>query len=290
MHETQQHQRNSFLTLTLSEETLASRREAWGPRSPIPPLSEKAARLRRHILKRQRTHENAHAQADTLSKRDVQLFLKRLRKDQTLRGLATIKFYACGEYGEKFDRPHYHIALFGEDFSDDRYEWRKAPSGKQLYRSPRLEKLWTLGTTEIGALEFESAQYVAGYITKKITGPKAETHYLREAPDGQRVWILPEFSLMSRGGRHGHGLAKEWLDKYQGDVYPHDYVIMQGKKLKPPRYYDKKYEEKDKIGAALMKLERELSARSQEADNTPQRLATKEKVATAKMNQRKRSI
>lgn len=290
MHETQQHERNSFLTLTLSETTLAARREAWGPRSPTPPLSEKAARKRRAILNQQRTHEDAHAPADTLSKRDVQLFLKRLRKDQNLRGLANIKFYACGEYGENLGRPHYHIALFGEDFSDDRYEWRKADSGKMLYRSPRLEKLWTLGTTEIGDLEFESAQYVAGYVTKKITGPMAETHYLREAPDGQRVWILPEFSLMSRGGRTGHGLAKEWLDQYQGDIYPHDYVLMRGKKLKPPRYYDKKLEEKDKIGAVLIKLERELSARSQEADNTPQRLATKEKVAQAKLNQRKRKL
>lgn len=290
MHETQQHERNSFLTLTLSEETLASRREAWGPRSPTPPLSDKAARKRSAIARRQRTHEDAHAPADSLEKRDVQLFLKRLRKDQNLRGLAKIKFYACGEYGEKLGRPHYHIAIFGEDFSDDRYEWRKANSGKMLYRSPRLEKLWTLGTCEIGNLEFESAQYVAGYITKKITGPMADTHYMRTTPTGQTVWIQPEFSLMSRGGRTGKGLAAGWIERYETDVYPHDYVVMNGKTLKPPRYYDQQLKKKDEIGAILIKLERELSARSQEADNTPQRLATKEKVAQSNLRRKKRTI
>ena len=77
------------------------------------------------------------------------------------------------------------------------------------------------------------------------------------------------------------GIAATWLETYKDDVYPHDYVIMNGQKLKPPRYYDNQLAASDQIGAILMKLEREFSARSQEADNTPKRLAAKEKVAQA---------
>jgi hypothetical protein len=204
--------------------------------------------------------------------------------------LATIKHYSVGEYGDKNGRPHYHAAIFGEDFSDDRYEWRKAPSGAMLYRSPRLEKLWPHGAAEIGQLTFESAAYIARYIMKKINGALAPEHYKRQKPTGEIYWITPEFALMSRGGRTGKGIGHAWLEMYHTDIYPHDYVVMQGQKMKPPRYYDKHLAERDEIGALLIKLEREFSARSQEADNTPKRLATKEIVATAKLNLGKRSL
>ena len=159
-----------------------------------------------------------------------------------------------------------------------------------MYRSPRLEKLWTLGNCEIGELTFESAAYVARYIMK-INGPMAKEHYKRYDPNNRRnLLITPEFNLMSRGGRQGKGIAATWLETYKDDVYPHDYVIMNGQKLKPPRYYDNQLAASDQIGAILMKLEREFSARSQEADNTPKRLAAKEKVAQAKLNLGKRKL
>jgi len=95
---------------------------------------------------------------------------------------------------------------------------------------------------------------------------------------------------MSRGGRTGRGIGHAWFEQYKDDVYPHDYVVMKGKKLKPPRYYDQLLAAVDREQATLIKLEREFSARSQAADNTPQRLATKEKVAQAKLNQTKRKL
>ena len=113
----------------------------------------------------------------------------------------------------------------------------------------------------------------------------AKEHYKRYDSNNRRnLLITPEFNLMSRGGRKGKGIAATWLETYKDDVYPHDYVIMNGQKLKPPRYYDNQLAASDQIGAILMKLEREFSARSQEADNTPKRLAAKEKVAQAKLN------
>lgn len=286
MHEAQLHKENSFLTLTLNEKTLAER-EGWEPAVPSPlPQNRK-----RHTDTLDGTHaRNAHAQTSSLYKRDVQLFIKRLRKDQETRGLPKVKFYACGEYGDMNGRPHYHIALFGEDFAADRREWRKSDAGNQLYRSSRLEALWPHGGAEIGELTFASAAYIARYIMKKITGGLADTHYQRVKQNGEIIWITPEFSLMSRGGRKGKGLGHGWFEKFGSDVYPHDYVVMNGKQLKPPRYYDEQYKLNDEVGAMLLKLEREFQAKAKEADNTPQRLATKEKVAQANMNQGKRSL
>ena len=29
-----------------------------------------------------------------------------------------VRYFHCGEYGEKFSRPHYHVCLFGFGFPD----------------------------------------------------------------------------------------------------------------------------------------------------------------------------
>lgn len=46
----------------------------------------------------------------TLIKRDYQLFLKRLR--EALSPLK-IRYFGCGEYGARGQRPHFHIIIFG---------------------------------------------------------------------------------------------------------------------------------------------------------------------------------
>jgi len=45
--------------------------------------------------------------------RHFQLFMKKLRK----RFGPNIRFYHCGEYGEKTSRPHYHALLFNFDYT-----------------------------------------------------------------------------------------------------------------------------------------------------------------------------
>jgi len=177
-------------------------------------------------------------------------------------------------------------AIFGEDFTKDRYFWRKSPSGHPLYRSPTLEKAWKFGNSEIGELTFDSAAYIARYIMKKINGKLADEHYKRvNLTTGETYWITPEFALMSRGGRKDkRGLGAGWFDKFRGDIYPHDFVVMNGHPHKPPRYYDKLMETIDREAVALLKLEREFTSRSAAADNTPRRLRAKEKVALARAN------
>jgi len=113
MHEAQLHERNSFITLTYNDESLATRRPTWEPTVPYTPPSESTVAQPNDQT---RTDETP-AHADSLIKRDVQLFVKRLRKDQDARGLAKIRYYLVGEYGDQTKRPHYHAAIFGEDFT-----------------------------------------------------------------------------------------------------------------------------------------------------------------------------
>lgn len=172
----------------------------------------------------------------SLKVKHYQDFMKRLRK----RFGPGIRFFQCGEYGEKFSRPHYHSLLFNFDFPD-KVEWRKTRDGHQIWRSFELERLWPFGYCEIGSVSFESAAYVARYITKKVTGeagwydkkgdyhPGATEHY------GGRK---PEYLTMSRRP----GIAKKWFDQFYRDIYPSDFVVLNGKQMGPPKFYDSQYE------------------------------------------------
>lgn len=295
MCEAQLHKKCSFVTLTLSNETLATRRQEWEPTVPyIPPFEEPQGRdVNAHSTL---AYGYASSREDSLSKRDLQLLMKRLRFDVSQREPSTrIKFYGVGEYGTKTHRPHYHLALFGEDFSDDRRYHYTSDSGHRVWRSSRLEKLWSidnkpLGNCEVGELTIESAAYVASYVMKKVNGKMADEHYRRERPDGEVFWITPEFALMSRGGRNGRGLAAEWFAKYSADVYPLDKVVFDGKQLKPPRYFDKLLADYDPPKMEYIRMMREHAATRLAEDNTPARLAAKEACLKAKMDLKKYTL
>jgi len=139
--------------------------------------------------------------------RDLQLFMKRLRKAYTD---IRIRFFACGEYGEKFFRPHYHLLLFNFDFAD-KYRVEDTPTGFPQFMSESLSKIWGFGRATIGAVTFESAAYVARYIMKKVTGDAAASHY-----DGRKS----EFIVMSRRP----GIGRGFYDKFKSDMYPSDEV------------------------------------------------------------------
>lgn len=157
---------------------------------------------------------------ESVAKRDLQLFFKRLRK--SIPGV-TFKYLAVGEYGEKFSRPHYHVCLFGWD-DPKRYPLMRSKKGTLLWRSPHLEKVWDAGFVTVSDLTSEAAGYAARYTLKKITGDKRDEYY------GGRE---PEFQV------HSIGLGKGWIEQYWRDVFRHDHVIFQGKECAVPTYYSK---------------------------------------------------
>lgn len=99
----------------------------------------------------------------SLSIRDYQLWLKRLRRAISP---TRVRYFLAGEYGEKSYRPHYHIALFGIS---------PVVAGGLDGRGGAAAEAWvdrdgeSLGYSYVGDLTPESAAYICGYVTKKLS-------------------------------------------------------------------------------------------------------------------------
>lgn len=231
----------------------------------------------------------------SLDKGDFQRFMKRLRKRyegleevfnrETVKKSRPIRYFHCGEYGAEMGRPHHHACIFNFDFMD-KVLW-KCRDGVRLYRSSELEKLWPYGYSAIGDVTWQSAAYVARYITKKMTGEAAKTHYMRVDRDtGEVFYIEPEYITMSRRP----GIGKEWYLRYKDDLFPKDFVTHDGKKFKIPSYYDKLYDcDRPKDFSKIRK--KRLKRAAKHADNnTWRRLAAREVCQERKVKTLGRSM
>jgi len=206
--------------------------------------------------------------------------MKRLRKKYG----KGIRYYHCGEYGEQFNRPHYHACIFGFSFPD-KVPWKEVNS-YQLYTSEELQKLWPFGHSTIGNFDFQTAAYCARYTIKKVYGKNASNHYQRIDPiTGEVHPIQPEYSTMSRRP----GIGASWLKKYASDVYPKGRVVLRERELKAPKFYDKIYLENasPEILEAI-KFHRQEKAKNS-LDNSEERLKTRLAVIEFNLKQLKRS-
>lgn len=180
------------------------------------------------------TYDDEHLpQEGHLQPRHLQLFIKRLRKYADRIGSridsnrsSNIKYFACGEYGEQTNRPHYHALLFNARFNDTHRV------GKELYESAALADLWPYGQNRLGELTGASAAYVAQYNLKK----QGQGDH-----DADGVWRPAPFLRMSLRPAIGN----EWLKKYKTDLQ-HGYLVTpEGRQTRIPRYYRKKVSELD---------------------------------------------
>lgn len=202
-------------------------------------------------------------------------FMKRLRSRLAPR---RIRFFHCGEYGEKFSRPHYHAIIFGYDFPDRVYY--KTVNEQKYYNSVLLDSVWGLGYCVIGDVTFDSCAYVARYVVKKVTGDAALDHYwhLNEVT-GELNRVTPEYCSMSLKP----GIGAEWFKRFGDQVQAWDSVVMRGFEMRPPRFYEGLY---DPIDLEAVKFGR--SSKVREGDTTPERLLVREKVKRAQLLHLKR--
>lgn len=169
-----------------------------------------------------------------LSRRDLQLFFKRLRKLHEKGNVCkgkSIKYYAVGEYGGKTQRPHYHIILFNAQLE-------------------LIQPAWNQGSVHYGYVSEASVGYTMKYISKPSKVPMFK--------DDDRT---KEFSLMSKGLGESY-LTKSMVRWHRKDIDNRMYCnIDGGKKISMPRYYkDKVYNdyERKRIGyLALLQSELE---------------------------------
>ena len=217
----------------------------------------------------------------SLDKTHFQKFMKKLRKQADHK----IRYYQCGEYGENLQRPHYHACLFGHDFTDRQLFQNK--NGNDLYISEQLDKTWNKGFATIGTMTFESAAYCARYAMKKITGDDARAHYeTLNIETGELTQLQSEYTTMSRRP----GLGKTWYDKFKDDLFPEDECVIDGKILKPPRYYANLYEQEEPKQYEQLKKNRAKNFIKHKKDATWQRLQQREKVKHAQLNQLTRQL
>lgn len=114
------------------------------------------------------TYDQDHYPSNgSLSVRDYQLWLKRLRKSSGVR----FRYFVVGEYGDQTFRPHYHGCLFGI-----------GPLHKRF-----IESAWGKGFVHVDDFNHVTAQYTAGYVLKKLTDEK----------DPRLEGRFPEFARMS---------------------------------------------------------------------------------------------
>lgn len=142
--------------------------------------------------------------------RDIQLYIKRLRKAKHY-----VKYVAVGEYGTETLRPHYHLLI-----------WTTA--------SPRiLEEQWKsskdntiLGSLHFGKLNMQSAMYTLKYIIQ----PKQKY----------------DNGLERTRAQFSRGLGLAYLNTTMYDYHTSDYEnpilfgIIDGAKVALPRYYKNK--------------------------------------------------
>lgn len=146
------------------------------------------------------TYDDLHLPWDevSVSKRDLQLFVKRLRKANSV----AIRYYAVAEYGTLFQRPHYHLLLFNLDPNAD------------------LLKIWPYGRVDVGTVTPASIHYVTKY------------HVNKGDELGGRA---PPFVVMSR--RPGIGASyKDSHRRYHRSGMRYT-AKLEGRDVRLPRYY-----------------------------------------------------
>lgn len=259
MHESQMHEKNCFITLTFNDEHLP---------------------------------ENY-----SVSKRDTQLFMKRLRKHLEP---SKVRFFAVGEYGDLNLRPHYHLIIFGHDWPDKQLHTRCPDTGVQLWTSAELATLWSFGFSTSGDVNYKTAAYCARYVLKKINGDRAPDHYTRFHPFNNTLHLVePEYITMSTVP----GLGETWFHKYKSDVFPSDFLVVDGRQTRVPRFYDKLLQKEETLSHPdqqahrlfdtphkRIKAARVSNAATRKEDNTPARLRVREFVKTETLKQLKRKL
>lgn len=187
---------------------------------------------------------------EALKLRDLQLFMKRLRKHLSPK---KIRFFACGEYGSRKGRPHFHVIIF--DFMpDDIQYFFTDKKGVKLYRSKTIENLWTLGFSTIGDVTFDTAKYCAKYMQKDIGKGKKPFITMSKKPGIGFGAIRPEFLLSDKIYHHGRYIK---LPRYFLDVLErngHDLSSL--KRVRRSRCSGSEYASDEYIKIRIKKLKR----------------------------------
>lgn len=169
----------------------------------------------------------------SLCKDDLQRFWKRVR-----RNLGQVRYYACGEYGDKSKRPHYHAIVYDLKLPDLKF-YKFSGLKNRYYTSDILNKQWIdtdtgvpCGFIVVGEVSWETCAYTARYVMKKAKGVGADIY--------DTFNMEPEFVVMSRRP----GIGAKYYDRHYEDFlnYGECYINTDSGSVncKTPRYFKNK--------------------------------------------------
>lgn len=147
-----------------------------------------------------------------LVKRDIQLFLKRLRKRiaDKFPDSPKLRFFAVGEYGPTTLRPHYHAIIFN------------LPTDCNLHRL--IEGCWSKGFVTISPVTGNRIAYVASYsMFTFLFNPMGDTS------------VQNPFRIMSRRPGIGEKFITAERHRYYQSHF--DGITYKGFKYRFPRFY-----------------------------------------------------
>lgn len=163
--------------------------------------------------------------------KDLEQFIKNIRqyfsRNYNKNG---IKYMACGEYGDKNKRPHYHIIFYDLPLPVNDLKDTTISNKEFYYHSNIIEQYWKKGLHNISEASWNNIAYVARYIVKKQYGKESEHEYAKK---GQ----IKEFFRVSKG------IGKMYYQRNAKEIYENDEILIRNKKgvqtTKPPKYYDR---------------------------------------------------
>lgn len=172
-----------------------------------------------------------------------------------------IRFLACGEYGDKTMRPHYHVLLFNAPFTANDLEYKFSNmNGDQYFVSKLLDRAWGQGIAVVSPANWTNAAYTARYVMKKQTGENAVEMY-------DTIGIRPPFIRASNnpgiGGLAYRGFETFYhLNEESGEVFIKPEVILTSDGETPdscsiPRYFKRLYKNESPEAFEYYKAERQ---------------------------------
>lgn len=143
--------------------------------------------------------------AHYLEKKEAQLFIKRLRKENDKVSKEQLRYFFVGEYGDKTRRPHYHAIFFNlkKNVVDN------------------IEKIWKYGFVHVGEVNQSSIHYVTKYMLKHQEEKNT-------------------FSLCSKRPFIGHSYLTPSIKRYHKKHNDMKVQFMDSTKIGMPRIYKSK--------------------------------------------------
>lgn len=200
----------------------------------------------------------------------------------------SLRYYMCGEYGEINSRPHFHAAIFNLNITDlEQYSER---DGHKTFTSKKMTKIWGKGNVIMGeSLTPQSCAYIAGYMLKELKAIDQEHGFrITDLETGQEFDRISPYQRMS----NRPGIGRNWIEKYQTDTFPDDFIILDGKRFPVPDYYLRRLKDEDPKLYEEIKSDRVTKMESKQfAENsTPERLEVREKVKLASVKQKRKDL